>query len=93
MMETYKPCWHMPLFLNGYCDSSIPAILRRYVDYHVNHCPRCAAALKTLYTLREKLLQLGRTESNSALSRAQFGGRRDVITALFDQVDDGRRIS
>ena len=48
----------MKPLLSSASDGALTGLMRRFADWHVAHCPRCAAALAALKALRTRLSAL-----------------------------------
>ena len=52
------PCFFMKSLLSAACDNALSGLAYRFTDWHVAHCPRCAAALAALRGLHDRLRTL-----------------------------------
>ena len=78
------PCFYMKTFLSAACDDALSGLLRRYTDWHVGRCPRCAAALAALKALRTRLSALvSAPQPAEELSE----GRRARLEAAWAEAD------
>lgn len=52
----------MKTLLSAACDDALDGLARRFTEWHVAHCPRCAVALAALRALRARLRALTSSE-------------------------------
>ena len=53
-----RPCFFMKTLLSAACDNALAGLWRSFTEWHVAHCPRCAAALAALRALKGRLRAL-----------------------------------
>lgn len=58
LSQPIRPCFFMRGLLSASCDDALEGLTRRFAEWHVAHCPRCAAALAALRTLHARLRAL-----------------------------------
>jgi len=58
ILQPIRPCFFMKTLLSAVCDNALTGLSRRFADWHIAHCPRCAAALAALRSLHRQLRAL-----------------------------------
>ena len=76
----------MKTFLSAACDDALSGWARWYTDWHVGHCPRCAAALAALKALRTRL---GALLSPPVPAEGLSEGRWARLEAAWAEADGG----
>lgn len=64
--EPIRPCFFMKTLLSAACDNALDGLARWYTEWHVAHCPRCAATLAALRALHVRLRALASSERGAA---------------------------
>jgi anti-sigma factor RsiW len=67
--QPIRPCFFMKTLLSAVCDNALDGLARRFTEWHVAHCPRCAVALAALRALHARLRALASSEPASADAR------------------------
>ncbi|MEO7717803.1 MAG: zf-HC2 domain-containing protein [Capsulimonas sp.] len=70
-IQPIRPCWHTRSLLSALVDGELTGWVRKYVQWHVAHCPRCLAALDALKQLSQRLRGLGEPASLAADNKIQ----------------------
>ena len=58
LLQSIRPCFFMKGLLSAACDDALDGLTLRFAEWHIAHCPRCAAALAALRTLHARLRAL-----------------------------------
>lgn len=80
----FKPCPHMQTLVSVWLDNALSGFLSRYTEWHIRHCPRCAAAIPVLRTLRDRLHQYRLSSTGEAMLTPE---RQAALQAAWERAD------
>ena len=75
----------MKTLLSAACDDAYDGLARRFTEWHVAHCPRCAAALAALRALQIRLRALVSPEAAEAHLPLERWARLEAAWAETDR--------